>query len=67
MPCGGRRPGRYLRSVEFGGRVGVGVVGRDVDIPVDIVLGGGLNDPLGSLDMHVFEREVPAPCPSARE
>lgn len=67
MPCGVRRSEQYLGSIKFGGRIGIGVVGRDVDIPVDIVLGRGLDNPLGTLDMHVFEREVPAQCPSACE
>jgi hypothetical protein len=50
---------RYLGGKELGRRVGVGVEGRDVDEPVNIVLGHGLGDPLGTLDVHVGEGEVP--------
>lgn len=47
-----------LRAVEFGRRVGVGVVGRDVDVAVDIVLGDGLDDAFGTFDVYVCEGEV---------
>ena len=38
----------------------VGVVGGDVDEPVDIVLGDRLGDPLSSPDVGIIQREVPA-------
>ena len=32
-----------------------------MNIPVDIILGNGLNDPLGALDVHIREGVVPNP------
>jgi len=34
-------------------------VGRNVDISVDIVLADSLNNSLGTLNMHILQREVP--------
>jgi hypothetical protein len=34
-------------------------VGRNVDISVDIVLADSFNDSLGTLNMHILQREVP--------
>lgn len=47
-----------LCGEELGGGVGVGIVGRDVDVAVDIILGHGLGDALGSLHMNVLEAVV---------
>lgn len=43
------------------GRVPAGVVGRDVDESVHIVLGNGLGDALSTINVDVGVREVPIP------
>lgn len=43
---------------ELRGRVGVGVVRRDVDITINVILGNSLGDALGSFDVHVLQRKV---------
>ena len=49
-----------LGSEVLGGRVLVRVVRGDVDIPVDIVLGGGLHNSLDTVDVNISVGEVPA-------
>ena len=33
-----------------------------MNVSIDVVFGDSLNDPLGSLDMHILQREVPGTC-----
>ena len=54
----------YLGRVELGDVVRVGVVGRDVDESVYIVLGNGVGNALRTLHMDILEREVPGPVSS---
>lgn len=61
---GYRAYGIYLGGIEFRSRIGVCVVRRDVDVPVDIILGDRLGDPFGALDMDVLQGEVPGPVSS---
>ena len=49
-----------LSGEEFGRRVSAGVVGRDVNVSVNIILGGSLNDTLYAVDVHVGIGKVPA-------
>lgn len=44
----------------LGRRVPAGVVGRDVDEAVNVVLGNSLNDALRTVDVDVSVGEVPA-------
>ncbi len=53
------RAATHLGGEELGGGIRVCVVRRDVDVPVNIVLGDRLHDPLGALDVDVREGEVP--------
>lgn len=46
----------------LGGRVAAGVVGRDVDEAVHIVLGNGLGDALSTINVDVSQGEVPVAC-----
>jgi hypothetical protein len=48
----------YLGSEELGGRVDIGVVGGDMDVPVDVIFGNSLDDSLGSFDVDILEGEV---------
>ena len=43
------------------GRIPAGIVGRDVDESVHIVLSNGLGDALSTINVDVSEREVPIP------
>jgi len=49
-----------LGGEELRGRVPAGVVRRDVDESVHIVLGNGLGNALSTIDVHVGVGEVPA-------
>lgn len=49
----------YLGGVELGNVVRVGVVRRDVDEPINIVLGNRLRDPLSTLNVDILIGEVP--------
>jgi hypothetical protein len=51
---------QYLGGKELRSGQRVGVVRRDVDVPIYIVFGDGFSDALGTLNMNVLEREVPA-------
>lgn len=48
-----------LSGVEFGLGGGVGAVGRDMDVSVNIVFGSSLDNSLRAFDMYIFQREVP--------
>ena len=48
-----------LCAEEFGGGVGVGVVGGDVNEAVDIVLCDCFGDAGGAFHVHVLEIKVP--------
>lgn len=50
----------------LGRRVPAGVVGRDVDEAVNVVLGNSLNDALRTVDVDVSVGEVPAQLLAAR-
>jgi hypothetical protein len=54
----------YLLALSFGAIelcrvVGVGVVGRDVDVSVDIILRDSLHNALCALNVNVIELKVP--------
>jgi hypothetical protein len=51
--------GSCLRSEELRRRRGVGVERRNVNKPVDIVLGHSVGDALGSFNVDVFQSKVP--------
>lgn len=49
----------YLCGEILGGRLGVGVVGGNVDESVAVVFRSSFSNPLCPLDMYIFVREVP--------
>lgn len=57
--------GVYLGGKELGGGLGVRIIRGDLDESVNIVLGNGLGDSLGALDMNIGISEVPEPLASA--
>jgi hypothetical protein len=51
-----------LSTVELRNGLGVRAVGRDVDISVNVVFADSLDNSLGTLDVHILQREVPGIC-----